>query len=152
MQIIDYKIELERFDSIEDITIDSIINQKYNPETTEVSIKFIDNHGLQHTITSMNYKADNVPAITITAKCVTCGDTKSATIANIEDLKTICKYHGKPVTSFEKIESLMNEMISIDDFFIVINAINKDNPFSCCDICSYQRPRKRPVKRKPIND
>lgn len=144
MQIIDYNIVLERCDIIEGIGIDKIINQKYNKETSEIEIKFLDMNGLQHTITSMYYIPDNEPALTFECRCVSCGDTKKATISDLNDIKTICKYRNKPVTTFEKIESLINEFQSTKDFFTIINAVSDKNPFSCCDICSYKRPQMRP--------
>lgn len=143
MQMINYELVLERLDKIEGFMISNIIKQSYNAETSEISIEFIDNNGVNHTISSVNYVPHNKVAIEITAECIICHDRETRVIDDLNDLKVICKYHSKNITSFDKIEALIDEFQSTKDFFIIINAVNKNNPFSTCEICSYHRPYKK---------
>jgi len=140
MQMINYELVLESGDTIEGITIDEILSQSYDKDTSQIEIMFKDEARNIHDITSENYQAHNKLEKTFYARCLICGDTKHITISDLDDLKLICKYHSKNITSFDKIEAIINEFHSTKDFFLIINAVNDNNPFSVCDICSYHRP------------
>lgn len=140
MQIINYKIVLEPGDIIDNIKIYEILSQSYDKDTSKITISFKDASGSTKQIESEKYYSFKKCELKVHAKCLICGDTKDVTITDIDDLKLICKYHGKNITSYDKIEAIINEFNSTKDFFIIINAVNNNNPFSVCEICSYHRP------------
>ena len=140
MQMDNYQLYLEPGDIIDGITIFKIHSQSYDKDSAKIDITFEDKTGNMHTIESENYRSKNKLRLTVKARCLICGDTKQAVISNLEDIKLICKYHDKNITSFDKIEAIIDEFHSTKDFFIIINAVNDNNPFSLCDICSYHRP------------